>query len=70
MVTVKKTELALARDLYAQAYEPVRRKQTLEALESTAISASRRREFTRARKSSRSLIASVDAPERETCRVC
>jgi hypothetical protein len=31
MVEVKKSELALARDLYAQAYEPVRRARSLEA---------------------------------------
>jgi hypothetical protein len=34
MVEVKASELALARDLYAQAYEPVRTMPTLEALES------------------------------------
>jgi hypothetical protein len=33
MVEVKKSELALARDLYAQAYEPVRRARSLEALD-------------------------------------
>jgi hypothetical protein len=33
MVTVKERELAIARDLYAQAYEPVRTEPTLEALE-------------------------------------
>lgn len=33
MVEVKSEELALARDLYAKAYEPVRRAPTLEALE-------------------------------------
>jgi hypothetical protein len=33
MLTVKESELELARELYAQAYEPVREEQTLEALE-------------------------------------
>lgn len=33
MVKVKMSELAVARDLYAQAYEPVRKARTLEALE-------------------------------------
>jgi hypothetical protein len=34
MVEVKTGEVAIARDLYAKAYEPVRTKPTLEALES------------------------------------
>ena len=33
MADVKASELAIARDLYAQAYEPVRTAPTLEALE-------------------------------------
>jgi hypothetical protein len=33
MVELKASEIAVARDLYAQAYEPVRRAPTLEALE-------------------------------------
>lgn len=33
MVEMKASELAIARELYAQAYEPVRREQTLEALD-------------------------------------